>query len=101
MRANSRRVQENKRYENYDANADFMMRQATAQVMFALHLLGWRKKRLNNLYEMILGFENMPEMFGKKPTCKDCMDMLSKRYGIDCGRLKANKQSRYDYQKRK
>ena len=60
--------------------------QMTAVMLYTLHLMGWRKKRLLRFFkEMAQVYEFMRSgiMNGQKFDCDDCIRFIKEKYDID------------------
>lgn len=87
-------------YRYYDEVAEGIAQQAVAICLYALHLQGWRTKRINWAYERFLEVFNMPPVFGEKAKCEDCMAFLTKAYGIDFDRISLKKETFAEFRRR-
>ena len=91
---------EKRMFKYYDSVADGLCRQAFAIVLYAFHLMGWRKKRLNRLFDQLVSMMDMPMVMGKYMEAADCMRMLEEKYGIDFSRITVQKESFREFRKR-
>lgn len=101
MKVNSKRAQEIKQYSYLASITDDIVKQIVVMVLYSFHLKGWRKKRINALYEQILSIIMMPKVFGQEATCESCMEKMTELYGIDFDRIKPNVESWEHYSRRK
>lgn len=74
-------------YKMFLEAKDDVAQQVIAAVLYAYHLQGFRRKRINDMYETILSVIHMPPIAGKHIEGIALMDFLTKEYGIDFDRI--------------
>lgn len=76
-------------YEAVQYAAPELMAQAIAVMLYAMHLNGFGKKRLNRIYDQYVSIMNMPtNMMGKTATTSDAVKHMRDKFGIDFDRVK-------------
>lgn len=73
--------------------------QATAAILYAFHLQGYRKKRLQDMYDTIKSVYEMPPVMGKYLRGQEVIDFIKNTYGIDVTQLKVNADTREELMK--
>lgn len=79
---------------------DGVAQQTAAAMLYAYHLLGYRKKRLQEMYERMLSIINMPPVVGNQLEGNDLIDFLTNEYGIDFDRINLHTETESEYLKR-
>ena len=79
---------------------DGVAQQTVAAILYAYHLCGFRKKRLQEMYERVLSIINMPPVIGNQIGGNDLIDFLTKEYGIDFDRINLKTETESEYLKR-
>lgn len=79
---------------------DGVAQQIIAAALYAYHLQGYRKKRINDMFEEILSVLNMPPVMGGQFTGNNLIDFIHKEYDIDFERVKLQAETEQDYIKR-
>lgn len=79
---------------------DDIAQQTVAAMLYAYHLQGYRGKRINDMFETILGVINMPTICGNQIEGTSLMDFISKEYGIDFDRVQLQTETETEYLQR-
>ena len=69
-------------------------------MLYAYHLRGFRKKRLQEMYERCLSIINMPPVVGNQIEGNALIDFLTNEYGIDFDRIRLKTETESEYLKR-
>jgi hypothetical protein len=102
MKAGGKKAELMRRFEYFDGIADDNVKQAVAMCLYSFWLEGYRKKRIQKLYDQFLGVIEMPpSVLGRDINAEDAMCFLEDKCGIDFGRIKIHKEGRTQYMKRK
>lgn len=73
--------------------------QAVAAVLYAFHLEGYRKQRLQRVFSMIKSVYDMPRICGKELCGNDLMEFLKQTYDIDVKQISPKTDSEYNMMK--
>lgn len=79
---------------------DGIAQQAVAAMLYAYHLQGYRKKRLQDMFERVLSIINLPPTPEGSVDGISIMDFLEKEYGIDFERIKLKAETEKEYLER-
>lgn len=79
---------------------DGIAQQTVAALLYAYHLCGYRKKRIQDMYERVLSIINFPETATGSIEGEGLMEFISKEYGIDFDRIKLHTETENEYLKR-
>ena len=79
---------------------DGIAQQAVAAMLYAYHLQGFRKKRIQDMFERILSIINLPPTPEGSVDGTSIMDFLEKEYGIDFERIKLKAETEKEYLER-
>lgn len=79
---------------------DGVAQQVAAAMLYAYHLQGYRKKRIQDMYERILSIINLPETTAGQIDGTGLIDFLEKEYEIDFSRIKLKTETENEYLKR-
>lgn len=79
---------------------DGVAQQAVAAMLYAYHLKGYRKKRLQDMFEQMLSIINLPPTTTGNISGNDLIDFLEKEYDIDFDRVKLQTETEEEYLKR-
>ena len=88
------------RYEAFQQNANDIIKQAIAMMLYALSLHGYGEKRLNRIFGYMLDILNMPDVLGKTPKADECMKYMNQKYHIDFDKVHVKLESLEEYQKK-
>ena len=76
---------------------DDIAQQVIAAMLYAYHLKGYRRKRINDLFDDILSVFDMPEIAGQNITSINVIDFLKEKYGVDINRVHLKAESEEEY----
>ena len=79
---------------------DGIAQQAVAAMLYAYHLQGFRKKRIQDMFERILSIINLPPTPEGSVDGTGLMEYISKEYGIDFDRIKLQTETEKEYLER-
>ena len=79
---------------------DGIAQQAVAAMLYAYHLQGYRKKRLQDMFERIMSIINLPPTPEGSMDGTSLMEFISKEYGIDFDRIKLQTETEKEYLER-
>lgn len=79
---------------------DGIAQQAVAAMLYAYHLQGFRKKRIQDMFERILSIINLPPTPEGSVDGTGLMEFISKEYGIDFDRIKLQTETEKEYLER-
>lgn len=79
---------------------DGIAQQAVAAMLYAYHLQGFRKKRIQDMFERILSIINLPPTPEGSVDGTSIMEFLEKEYGIDFERIKLKAETEKEYLER-
>ena len=71
-----------------------------AAMLYAYHLQGYRKKRLQDMFERIMSIINLPPTPEGSMDGTSLMEFISKEYGIDFDRIKLQTETEKEYLER-
>lgn len=79
---------------------DGIAQQVVAAMLYAYHLEGFRKKRIQDMFERMLSIITLPDTLQGGVDGTGLMDFISREYGIDFDRVKLKAETEKEYLER-
>ena len=79
---------------------DGVAQQVVAAMLYAYHLKGYRKKRLQDMFEQMLSIINLPPTIAGPISGNSLIDFLEREYEIDFDRIKLQTETEKEYLER-
>lgn len=79
---------------------DGIAQQAVAAMLYAYHLQGYRKKRIQDMFERFMSIINLPPTVSGSVDGTSMIEFLEKEYGIDFDRIKLQTETEKEYLER-
>lgn len=79
---------------------DGIAQQAVAAMLYAYHLQGYRKKRLQDMFERVMSIINLPPTPEGSVDGTSLIEFISKEYEIDFDRIKLKTETEKEYLER-